>query len=364
MRLQTAIVVLLAFLFAPFAAESARAQDLLPQKVGSWTVSSSTTTEASPLPAGVAKETGYSEEVRDYTSGDKSIHVVLQKYRDPTSAYEGYTAQLNPDLQPSSLAITSAVARGKYILALVGNYILKVEKPTDVSASDLRDLITPVDKIADKSPYPPIANYLPDSGMIEGTQRYALGPEGFKNALDSAQLGNYSNLVKEVGFDAGAEAMVANFHHGHDTGTLVMIIYPTPQLAEQHLHHLESVLPAGAADAGAKVERRTALLSLVLQPSSPEFASALRKSVNYETQVVWNEPTHSLTDPPWVSVLKTIFLGTFVFCGVALGLGIAFGGFRIIVKRLFPGKVFDRADSLEVLQLGLTGKPIDPKDFY
>lgn len=364
MRLHTASVVLLAFVLAPFAVKPAGAQDLLPHKLGSWTASPNTTSETSPLPPGVAKETGYSEETRDYTSGDKSIHVSLQKYRDPTSAYEGYTAQLNPGLQPSSLAITSAVSRGKYILALVGNYILKVEKPTDVSATDLRDLITPVDEIADKSPYPPIANYLPDAGMIEGTQKYALGPEGFKNALEAAQLDGYLNLAKEVGFESGAEAMVANYRHGQDAGTLVTIIYPTPQLAEQHLHHLESVLPAGAANAGTKVERRTALLSLVLSPSSPEFAAALRKSVNYETQVVWNEPTHSLTDPPWVSVLKTIFMGTFVFCGVALGLGIAFGGFRIIVKRLFPGKVFDRPDSLEVLQLGLTGKPIDPKDFY
>jgi hypothetical protein len=112
------------------------------------------------------------------------------------------------------------------------------------------------------------------------------------------------------------------------------------------------------------VERRTALLSLVLASTTPEYAENLRKNVNYETEVVWNEPTHSLTDPPWVSVLKTIFMGTFVFCGVAIALGIAFGGFRIIVKRLFPGKVFDRPKDLEVLQLGLTGKPIDPKDFY
>jgi hypothetical protein len=45
-------------------------------------------------------------------------------------------------------------------------------------------------------------------------------------------------------------------------------------------------------------------------------------------------------------------------------LGIAFGGVRVITKRLFPGKVFDRKEQIEVLQLGLSGKPIDPTDLY
>jgi hypothetical protein len=45
-------------------------------------------------------------------------------------------------------------------------------------------------------------------------------------------------------------------------------------------------------------------------------------------------------------------------------LGIAFGGVRVVTKRLFPGRVFDRPNQMEVLQLGLSGKRIDPSDFY
>jgi hypothetical protein len=48
----------------------------------------------------------------------------------------------------------------------------------------------------------------------------------------------------------------------------------------------------------------------------------------------------------------------------AVVLGIAFGGVRVVTKRFFPGKVFDRANQMEVLQLGLSGKRIDPSDFY
>ncbi|HUL17478.1 MAG TPA: DUF6599 family protein [Terriglobales bacterium] len=357
----------LALLLALGATGTLSAQQWLPEKVGSWTAastSSSISAVSAALPSDVAEETGFSEEARDYTAGTKKIHVELQKYRDPTSAYEGYTAQLNPGLQTSALAITSAVEKGKYILMLVGNLVLKVEKPTDVSADDIRILVTDVEKYADKSPYPPVRSYMPEDGIVQGSQRYAMGGAGFRNALQASQLGAYSGLTKEAGFEEGAEAMLANYRNGKESGTLIIIEYPTPQLAEQHLHHLEAVLPQSALENGAQVERRTALLSLVLTPSSAAYAENLRKSVNYETEVVWNEPTHSLTDPPWVMVLKTIFTGTFLFCGVAIALGIAFGGFRIVVKRLFPGKVFDRPKNLEVLQLGLSGKPIDPKDFY
>jgi Family of unknown function (DUF6599) len=340
------------------------AQQGLPKTIGAWTAGPNTASEPAAIPASVAKETGLSQESRDYTAGGKTIHVELQKYRDPSSAYEGYTAQLNPALQTSALAITSAVDKGKYILMLVGNVVLKVGKPTDVSANDIRDLVTYVEKYADMTPYPPVRSYLPEDGIVQGTQRYALGPAGFRNALEEKNLGKYAGLIREAGFDTGAEAMLAGYRHGQESGTMVIIEYPTPQLAEQHLHHLETVLPESAQQAEPRVERRTTLLSLVLSPTSAAYASYLQKNVNYETEVVWNQPTHSLTDPPWISVLKTIFAATFLFCGVAIVLGIAFGGFRLVVKRLFPGKVFDRPERLEVLQLGLTGKPINPKDFY
>jgi hypothetical protein len=37
---------------------------------------------------------------------------------------------------------------------------------------------------------------------------------------------------------------------------------------------------------------------------------------------------------------------------------------RLLVKRLLPGKVFDRDSQLQVLQLGLGSKPIQVQDFY
>jgi len=45
-------------------------------------------------------------------------------------------------------------------------------------------------------------------------------------------------------------------------------------------------------------------------------------------------------------------------------LGVAFGGVRVLLKALFPGKFFDRPEQMDVLQLGLSSKRIDSRDFY
>jgi len=53
-----------------------------------------------------------------------------------------------------------------------------------------------------------------------------------------------------------------------------------------------------------------------------------------------------------------------VICVFTLVAGLAFGGFRLVVKRALPNKVFDRTTQIQVLQLGLSSKPINAEDFY
>ena len=63
-------------------------------------------------------------------------------------------------------------------------------------------------------------------------------------------------------------------------------------------------------------------------------------------------------------ILVKIIVYMLMFLGLTVGLGIAYGGMRIAIKRLFPGKVFDRPEDIEVLQMGLSGKKIDSSDMY
>ena len=306
----------------------------------------------------VQKEAGpASSEVCDYGEGGSKLHVHLDRYRDPSSAYEVYTALLTQNMHPSTVGELSGVD-GDQLLMLLGDFVLDVRDYHSASTVDLQQLAKAVKSHADHAPLPPIRAYLPE-GFSDGTQRYSLGPAGFRAALERLRRGEYAALAPEVGFANGAEVMLAEYHKHDDSGVVLLIAYPTPQLAEQHLHHLETVLPGIAKAGETKIERRGSLLSVVLGATSEAYAGQLRSAVSYETQVTWNEGSHALTDPPWVIVLSRIFYATGFFLVVTIVLGVAFGGVRVLAKRFFPGKIFDRTRDLEVLQLGLSGKRVD-----
>src|SRR6266404_1443615 len=300
-------------------------------------------------------------EERGYRRGNAELEVGLFKLRDPSGAYEVYTSRLQPGMLPGHFRPISAM-NGHNAIILVGNLLLEVTH--GASDEDLHVLIEVLKPGADKTPLPPIREYLPREDLVNATQRYALGPAGLRAAAESVGKPEIDGLTSAVGFAQGAEAMLAQYHHGRDTGVLLLIDYPTPQLAELHMRHLETALSEAAQTAGSVIERKGSLLSVVIAPSSSEYAESLRAAVNYETQVTWNEPSQTATDPPWGMVLYRIFVGTGVFMVMAIAFGVAFGGFRIFIKRLLPGKVFDRPEQMEVLQLGLSGNKIDTRDLY
>jgi len=347
---------------------------LLPNHFGQWQAEApAKTLRAQDLSAGWAKwpngervlaEAGLSKiEQRAYKNGADEITLRAFVLRDPSSAFELYTFLLAPGLKDSGLGGDSAGSDHDARFQ-VGNIVVQAEISPNAKAQGLEELLTALQAKADQTPMPPVKNYLPERGRTFGSEKYALGPEGFRSAMRSLGVEASKELTDAVGFQNGAEAMLANYRGAHGSGTLVLLEYPTPQLAEQHLHHLEQALPESAKRAGVNVERKASLLSVVFGATSAEYGRAMRDAVNYETQVTWNERGQKATEPPIMLMMYKIFLFTGLFLGVATGVGIAFGGFRVIVKRLFPGKVFDRPENIEVLQLGLSGKKIDPTDMY
>ncbi len=354
---------LFVFACALLSAANARAQlnssaKVLPDTFGSWHVSGCVDLPEHP---DLSQEAGMREfRACEFSSGKESAGIWAGKYRDPSSAYEVYTSLLRRTMQPSTVGRFTAVD-DKGLLALVGDVVVGVEQPRNVSTGDLQQLMSIVATRSNKTPLPPIRGYLPKEDLVNATQRYALGPVAFRAAAESVGKSELASLGDTIGFSKGAEAMLARYKAG---AVLILIDYPTPQLAELHLHHLQTSLPEKIKQEGATIERKGSLLSIVIAPAMPGYAASLRDAVNYETQVTWNEPSQTATDPSWGVVLYRIFVGTGIFMLAAVVLGIGYGGLRVFTKRLFPGKVFDRPERMEVLQLGLSGKTIDPRDFY
>ncbi len=365
-----ACVLLLLALAAPARAQNA----LLPNQLAGWQASGPAT-PVKPSDLGpewerwqegeqILAESGLVKILdRPYKKGADQLGLRLYQFKDPSSAYEFYTFAIVPGMQSLGVGENSATHQDDARM-LVGNLVIQAGLSDHLSPTVLQDVAATLKPHADQTPLPAIRNYLPE-GQVFGSEKYALGPQAFESAAKFLDRSDIANLVHEVGFERDdAEAMFAQYHRGKDEAVLLLIDYPTPQLAEQHLHHFEADLPSASKQAGTTVERKGSLLSLVLKPSSAAYAESLRNAIRYHTEVTWNEPTHKLTDPPWLVILGRIIILTLLFMSVAVALGIAYGIVRVLLKTFFPGKIFDRPGQMDVLQLGLSGKRIDSRDFY
>lgn len=374
MRRLKPVLILLAVAFGGSGVfAGAGLTSLLPDQFGAWqAIGPSKITAGKNLDAWfkvdprreISREEGLSAiEVRAYRSGDKEINLNLNVFKDPTGAYQEFTLATSSEQRAYRYGDEAAFDSHTGNI-LVGNLLVNVGSAGDLRPEELAGLDIALRTKADHTPYPPLRTYLPEKDRVFGSEKFAAGPAAFRYGQFQLQNGAFQDLANEVGFNSGVETMLARYASGKDHGSLLLLEYPTPQIAEKQLHHLEQSLPAAAKQAGVNVERKASMLSLVFEASSKEYAQKLRDSVNYETQVTWNETGHAATDPPIVVVLVKIIVYIFMFLGLSIGLGIAYGGARILIKRLFPGKVFDRPEDLEVLQMGLSGKKIDPSDLY
>jgi hypothetical protein len=353
-------------------APSLRAASVLPAHFGKWTASNAVQPPAIPANAkDILAEAGLeSAETRAYSNGNVAITVTTYHLHDSSGAYEAYTffqPAKNSCSQPNGATPCPApvdASSEKRRVALVGNILIIIDNSGSLTAEDQNALSQQIDRQADKTPPPPIPNYLPTRDLIPGTEKYALGPAAFRAALSTLNRPEYQGLSDNAGFSSGAEAMFAQYQNKGDAAVVLLIDYPTPQLAGLHWKHLEQAFPPAANSDRTSIERKGTLLAIVLAPSSRGYAARIRDAVNYETQVTWNEPTHTITDPPITTVLAKIIIATGVFMLVAIVFGVAFGGVRVLMKSLFPGKVFDRPEQMDVLQLGLSSKRINSRDFY
>jgi len=340
------------------------AQQTLPERFGGWSVVS---TPAAELPGGgvVLREARYEGVVtRIYTGYGHELKVTQYTMRDPSRAYAVYTWLRAPQMTDSDLAAFAAVGPDR-ALFLTGRVVVEATGTNAATSDDLRALAKLLERGADQTPLPQIKDYLPLKGKIAGTERYAIGPAGFRAAMEAGGQPQLGPLGEKAGFASDAEAMVARYRSEAETVTLLLLEYPTPQLAGKQQKHIESALADISRGMQSTVRRKGSMLAVILPPAGTAAGQrALLDGVRYETNVTWNEAAARATDPPWPVVIVNTIVGAGVFLSAAFICGIAFGGVRLLTKRFFPGKVFDRASDMQILQLALNSKAINSDDFY
>jgi Family of unknown function (DUF6599) len=296
-----------------------------------------------------------------YTRGGESLQVSLYQMKDPSAAYGEYSYLRTPEMARADLTEHSSMTRGRALI-LTGNLVLEI-RGNDLSKyrSDIATLVEAVSRHAEQGLYPTLWQRLPATGIIERTDHYVLGPTVLSKL--------FVNLDGDwIGFSQGAEVELARYRYKSSELTLLIVDYPTPQTAQKKLSELEQkgFVNASAAN-GAKplfARRSLTLLAFVSGAESQTEADILLNQVHSGTEVTWNEPSFSFTEPGIGTMIVGAIMGTGIICAFALIAGLAFGGFRLAIKRILPDRVFDRSSQMQILQLGLSTKPINAEDFY
>jgi hypothetical protein len=166
-----------------------------------------------------------------------------------------------------------------------------------------------------------------------------------------------------VDFKLRAEVVIEKYPVNAGDATLMLIYYPTPQIAIEKLrqidaaHQVMSQPQAGVTpilDVGPFFDRRTGpIIVIAAGPLSQSEARSLLSSISYEADVTWNQNTYLSKK----NNVANFLVNAILLCGIVIGLslvaGLGFGGLRILLKRLFPNRVFDRPEDMEFISLHL-----------
>ena len=340
---------------------------LLPAHFAGGEAAPSTASSALPLlhgaaTASIAREDGLTRTVaQTYTHAGHSVAAQAMQFGDATGAVAAFTFLRERNMaetavEPGARNHTNIAMAGGHTLLREGASLVVLEAAPSagsltLSAADLHALADTLPKIGGPKGLPPLLpTYLPVTGLMPGSVRYAVGPIAYR--ADGGAL-----PADLLGFDKAAETATADYTGRSGTGKLTLLLLPTPQIAGDRGRALENWLnspEAKAASLGSiKLRRIGPLLALATGAFTPEQASAMVDGIHLRTELTWNKPV-----PPefHVEVRKTASLLTsiMVFSGVgalaAILLG-AFLGFGRAWIRVLLGK--PAATEPEFLRLDL-----------
>lgn len=353
----------------PSVQAPAAAPAILPQAFGGWVMQGSAQTSndaasADPANAAVLKEFRFSDFASaTYTRDDgRTLKVRAARFADATGAFGAYTFYLQPEMNKERIGDQAASA-GKRVLFYRGHVLVDAQFSQDsaMSVAQLRELAGLLPRPGGSAAnLPSFIELLPRRGYIANTQKYAMGPAAL-NALSAPVSADI------VDFGSSSEVSMARYATSSGEATLMLISYPTPQMAADHLRRIDAAhqqgppqaLPqegvASIGDAGSFFYKRTGpMIVIATKPTSESDAKTLLGMVNWEANVTWNTAAENTEVRDLYMLLLNIVILCAIIAGLAIVAGFAFGGFRMLMKRLYPDKVFDRPEQMEFISLHLT----------
>jgi hypothetical protein len=374
LRSRLILVFMLLATAAAFAGEGARATPaILPKEFAGWQMSGAPKTSTDPatadgLNAALLKEYGFTDFASAAFTRDNGHKVAIKaaRFTDASGAYGAFTYYKMPQMLTEQIGDQGA-SLNERVLFYRGNVLVDAvfSQLSAMSAAELRELagLLPI-PAGGNGQLPSLPNYLPSQGRVTNTIRYVVGPIGLEklNAPLSAAL---------VDFNAGAEVTQATYNTSGGEAALMLISYPTPQIAAEHLRridaaHQPNTQQSGSTtilDVGPIFDRRTGPLVLVAAgPLSQSEARSLLASVNYDADVTWNENTYFDKKNNLANLLVNVVILCAIILGLALVAGLAFGGVRVLFRRVFYDRLQGDLDEVEFISLHLAEEVAESAD--
>jgi hypothetical protein len=370
LRALPASVLLWSLLGSPALAlqATAAAPSLLPPEFAGWSLSApaqqSTAPEAADAAnAAVLKEYGFQQFVSaHYVNADNKLSIRAIRFQDASGAYGAFTFFRRPG------SITEQIGRsaswdGSHVLFWNGATLVDatLDHVTPMTPAELRELAKDLPQPPGSANVaPPLPGYLPRQDLDVGLTHYALGPLAYERGggVLPAALVDFAS--------SSAEAVTTNYSTRNGDGQVTLLMYPTPQLAAARIRDIDAFLKAGNTKAlwpqaladsrpGSLLTRRSGPLVAIVSGSLPEAtAHKLLNQVNYQADIVWNNPHGYISDGSKVArLLLGIFALTGILGGAAILLGIFLGGGRALY-RVLRGKPASRfQEETEFIRLNL-----------
>jgi hypothetical protein len=351
----------------PAKPEAVQNPPILPQQFAGWQMqgkaqTSQSATAADPTNAPVLKEYGFTDaSLSTYTRDDgRTLNIRAARFTDASGAFGAYTFYLQPQMKKEQIGDQGA-SSGQRVLFYRGHILIDAQfsRESPMSGAELRELAGVLPRpVGNAVNLPSFLAFMPRQAYVTNTEKYAMGPL----ALNAMPAPISNDLVD---FSSSPEVSLGKYSTSSGEATLMLISYPTPQLAAERLRQLDvaNQQPQSGISTvehvGKFFDKRTGpIVAIASGPISESDAKTLLGMVNYEANVTWNENT-SFQQKRDINILLNILILCAILCALAVAAGIAFGGIRILVKRMFPDKFFDRPGQIEFISLQLSEVMMD-----
>ncbi|MGP8245572.1 MAG: DUF6599 family protein [Bryobacteraceae bacterium] len=316
---------LLSILLIPALAAAA----ILPDAIGAYRRVSSGSPELTD-PALWREYVLKSAESAAYENAKSKLTVTVWRLADTTSSLAAFDWQ-RPAASVASKAAPLAAETADTLLLVHGNYLLRFSgyKPP---AGELDALLQNLNHV-DTTSLPILPGYLPTTGLVANSERYAIGPAGlakFDPAIPPAT----------AAFHYGTEVDIGSFHGPKGDMTLAIFDYPSPQIAIHRIGDFQK-LP------GAMAKRTGPLIAVIVSPPDPDQAERLLGEIRYRAEITQDEYVPTKRDN-----IGNLILNIFILIGILVGFsilsGLLVGGLRALARHLRHGEEPDAMITLHL----------------